>query len=68
MTVRRAEQRIFAIALSREDAQHLKAQPHSPALRTVRLYYDAEDRLMEASDSIHPGDRFSYAMTIRKSG
>ena len=29
---------------------------------------NAADRLIEASDSIHPGERFSYAMTITKAG
>jgi DNA-binding GntR family transcriptional regulator len=67
VAVARVEQRIFAVALSRDDALHLKAKAGSAALRTVRLYYDAAGRLIEASDSIHPGDRFSYAMTIRKS-
>lgn len=67
VTVARVTQRIFAVSLSREDATHLKAKPNSPALRTVRLYYDRDERLIEASDSIHPGDRFSYAMTIAKS-
>jgi GntR family transcriptional regulator len=68
VSVARVEQRIFAISLSREDARQLKATPRAPALRTVRLYYDGAGRLIEASDSIHPGDRFSYAMTINKSG
>jgi len=67
VTVARVAQRIVAISLSREDAARLKAKPLSPALRTVRLYYDPDDRLIEASDNIHPGDRFSYAMTIAKS-
>jgi DNA-binding GntR family transcriptional regulator len=66
VTVARVEQRIVAVALSREDAQHLDAKARSPALRTVRLYYDPDGHLIEASDSIHPGDRFSYAMTINK--
>jgi DNA-binding GntR family transcriptional regulator len=67
VTVARVEQRIVAVSLSRDDALHLKAKPHSPALRTLRLYYDPDDRLLEVSDSIHPGERFSYSMTIRKS-
>jgi GntR family transcriptional regulator len=65
--VSRVEQRIVALSLSRDDALHLKAKAHSPALRTLRLYYDTADRLLEVSDSIHPGERFSYSMTIRKS-
>jgi DNA-binding GntR family transcriptional regulator len=67
VTVVRVEQRIVAVSLSRDDALHLKAKPSSPALRTLRLYYDTDDRLLEVSDNIHPGERFSYSMTIRKS-
>lgn len=67
VVVARVEQRIFAVLLSRDDALHLKAKANSPALRTLRLYFDESDRLLEASDSIHPSDRFSYAMTISKS-
>ena len=66
--VARVEQRINAVSLSRDDAMHLNAKPSSPALRLIRLYYDKDDRLVEASDSVHPADRFSYAMTIDKSG
>jgi DNA-binding GntR family transcriptional regulator len=67
VTVARVEQRILAVSLSRDDALHLKAKAGSPALRTIRLYYDNSGRLLEVSDSVHPGDRFSYAMTISKS-
>ena len=66
--VARVEQRINAVSLSRDDALHLNVKPSNPALRLIRLYYDKDDRLVEASDSIHPADRFSYAMTIDKSG
>jgi GntR family transcriptional regulator len=65
--VTRVEQKIHAIALMADDALHLKTKPNSPALRNVRLYYDETNRLLEATDNIHPGDRFSYAMLLRKS-
>ena len=65
--VARVEQRINAVSLSRDDALHLNTKSSSPALRLIRLYYDKDDRLVEASDSVHPADRFSYAMTIDKS-
>jgi GntR family transcriptional regulator len=68
IVVTRVEQRIHAVSLSRDDAMHLKAKSSSPALRLIRLYYDKDDRLVEAADSVHPADRFSYAMTIDKSG
>lgn len=67
VSVARVEQRIFAVTLGRDEALRLKAKANGPALRTLRLYYDVGGRLLEASDSIHPGERFSYAMTISKS-
>jgi DNA-binding GntR family transcriptional regulator len=33
----------------------------------VRAYYASDATLIEVSDSLHPADRFSYAMTIRRS-
>ncbi len=68
VSVARVEQRMMAVSLGRDEALHLKAKAGGPALRTLRLYYDTDDRLLEASDSIHPADRFSYAMTIKRSG
>ena len=67
VTVMRVEQRILAVSLSRDDALHLKSKAGGPALRMLRFYFDKNDRLVEASDSIHPADRFSYAMAIDKS-
>jgi DNA-binding GntR family transcriptional regulator len=67
VVVTRVEQRIFAASLSRDDARQLQAKIGSPALRLIRLYYDKDGRLVTASDSLHPADRFSYVMTINKS-
>jgi DNA-binding GntR family transcriptional regulator len=67
VVVTRVEQRIFAASLTREDALQLQAKIGSPVLRVIRSYYDKEGRLVTASDSLHPADRFSYAMTINKS-
>jgi hypothetical protein len=36
------------------------------ALRTLRLYHDETGRVLEASDSVHPGDRFAYSMDLRR--
>ena len=66
IVVARVDQSIHAVRISREDAPHLKTRPNSMALRNIRLYYDSDDRLIEATDNIHPADRFSYAMSIRK--
>ena len=66
--VARVEQRISACALSREDAAALLVRAGSPALRIVREYHGDDGQLLEVSDSLHPADRFGYAMTIRRAG
>jgi DNA-binding GntR family transcriptional regulator len=63
----RIDQEITAEILSPSDAKVLKAEPGSAALRTLRRYHD-EDALILASDSLHPGGRFVYAMRYRREG
>jgi GntR family transcriptional regulator len=60
----RIVQTITAVALSRLEAKMLDAQANAPALRTVRRYLDAAGNAFQASVSLHPGDRFSYAMDV----
>ena len=62
----RVEQHISAVSLDRDDAVSLNERRGAPALRTVRVYFDDKDRVVEASDSIHPGDRFAYTMNLRR--
>lgn len=64
--VARIEQRIGAVTLGREDARLLRARPGSAALRLVREYRDAGDRLLELADNLHPAARFGYAMRIER--
>jgi len=63
----RIDQEITAELLSAEDAKPLKAEIGSAALRTLRRYHD-DDGLILASDSLHPGGRFVYAMRYRREG
>lgn len=62
----RIEQDISAAALNRRAAQALAAAFGSPALRTTRCYFDAGQRLFLAAETLHPADRFSYAMTYTR--
>lgn len=64
----RIDQAIAAHALTAREAEALSSIEDSPALITRRFYYDAEDRLITASRSIHPGDRFVYEMTLEREG
>jgi GntR family transcriptional regulator len=63
----RIDQEITAEILSPNDAKMLKVEPGSAALRTLRRYHD-DDALILASDSLHPGGRFVYAMRYRREG
>lgn len=60
----RIDQKISAGALTEREAAALDCQPGAAALRTRRRYYDKGGRVIALSDSIHPGERFSYEMSL----
>lgn len=66
ITIQRVEQELTGAVLDVDDAANFGCPPGAPALRIVRRYYDREDRLLEVADNIHPGDRFSYRMHLRR--
>jgi GntR family transcriptional regulator len=59
-------QRIEAAPLGAAEAERLAAPPGSCGLRVRRYYYDANERLLEVSDSLHAGERFAYEMRLRR--
>lgn len=65
-TIERVEQELQGVQLDAEDAANLGAQAGDPALRVLRRYYDSRGRLLEMAENLHPGDRFSYRLTLRK--
>lgn len=64
--IERVEQELQAVLLDTDDAANLGAAAGSPALRVVRRYFDARGRLLEFAENVHPSDRFSYRMQLRK--
>lgn len=62
----RIEQQISAMTLDKELARLLGSEPGTAALRTLRLYHEADGSLFIASESAHPADRFVYAMTFTR--
>ncbi len=64
--VTEVQQEINATTLSRELALRLRAAEGSPALVIVRRYFGAGRRLFEMSINIHPSDRFSYAISLKR--
>ena len=64
--VRLGEQQIEGAVLTEDVARRLGARAGDPALRLTRHYFVTGRRLIEMSISLHPADRFSYAMTIMR--
>lgn len=65
-TVIEVDQHIEATLLDPHMAENLKAPAGSPALKFTRRYYVTGRRLVELSVSVHPADRFTYRMTIKR--
>ena len=63
--ITRIDQRIEAVPLGASEAHALKCEPGC-GLRVRRYYYDATDRLLEVSDSLHAAERFAYEMRLRR--
>ena len=64
LRIARVTQDIQAVAASAAVADALGVKRRSPALRILRCYLDAKERIFEISASHHPGDRFAYSMHI----
>ena len=62
--IARIEQSIQAVRLGKRAARLLRAKDGSPALRAIRRYYDDHDTLIELSNAVHPGERFSYVTSL----
>ncbi len=66
-SIARIRQEIKALCLTKAMAGELKADAGSAALKVTRRYLDASDELFEISVSIHPADRFTFAMELSRS-
>ena len=66
IVVGRIDQEISAGAIDRVAARSLKSTSGAPALRARRLYYEKSGELFLATESIHPGDRFSYKLNFNR--
>lgn len=65
--IARIEQSIQAVRLGKRQAKLLRATEGGAALRAIRRYYDDRGRLIELSNAIHPGDRFTYTTSLVRS-
>jgi DNA-binding GntR family transcriptional regulator len=62
------EQSIQAVRLEKREARLLLAKAGSPGLRAIRRYYDDGGRLLELSDAVHAGERFTYVTRLKREG
>jgi DNA-binding GntR family transcriptional regulator len=65
--IARIEQSIQAVRLGKRQAKLLRAVDGGPALRAIRRSYDRNGRLIELSNAIHPGERFTYTTSLVRS-
>lgn len=65
-TLVEVEQQIDAVTISDEHARLLEVAEGTPALRVIRRYFATGRRLIELSINMHPANRFSYSMRIKR--
>lgn len=59
-------QKIEAVPLSAADAKRLGSKEGACGLRVRRYYHDANERLLQVSDSIHAAADFAYEMRLHR--
>ena len=64
--VAEVQQSISAVAIPVVLAEKLGAKPNTPALKIVRHYLDEAGDPFEISSSIHPADRFTFSMRLKR--
>lgn len=66
-SIARIQQKVEALCLPKTMAAELGADAGAAALKVTRRYLDAADDVFEISVSIHPADRFTIEMELRRS-
>jgi DNA-binding GntR family transcriptional regulator len=64
--IERVEQDLTGVVLDADDAANLECLPGAPALKIVRRYYADDGRLLEVAENVHPSDRFTYHLQLRR--
>lgn len=59
-------QEIQAVLIPKALAPELEVQPESPGLKIVRRYFDTAGEIFEISITIHPADRFTFSMRLKR--
>ena len=58
------DEEIGAMAAGPREAAALRVPRRAPCLRIVRVYFDDTGEIVEMSASVHPAERFTYAMEL----
>ncbi len=66
ISIKKVDQEIRAVLLDADDAANLGCETGSPGLRILRRYYGDDGVLLEAAENIHPGERFTYHVQLRR--
>lgn len=62
------QQDVQAVQVSQEMAKRLQVETGTAALEIVRRYLDSAGETFEVSISLHPAERFSVSMRLKRSG
>lgn len=64
--VEHVEVDMFASAASNRLAEALDIAPGTPAMTIIRRYTGRDNRVFEVSISVHPADRFTYSIALKR--
>jgi len=62
----RVEQDIVGVVIDEQEGANLEVPAGTAGLAITRSYYDAQGRLLELADNIHPAARFTYRMVLKR--
>jgi GntR family transcriptional regulator len=66
LNIAEVEQRVSATSMPADIAALLESEPSAPALVTRRRYFAEGQVPFEVSLSLHPGDRYAFVQTLRR--
>lgn len=61
-------QKMTAVALPDEAAKHLLVTPGLPSLRILKHYKSSDNKLLQITESFHPGNGFSLTLSMSNFG
>lgn len=59
-------QDVIATTVPEQLSRELGTEPGTPALKVMRRYLDSANEIYEISVTIHPADRFTFSLRLRR--